>query len=50
MYCKYNSFYPLFVHVAVMDWMKAASVKSRYQLGVVHSKLITVPFSGEAET
>ena len=39
---------PFLVHVASMVLMKAASWKSRYQFGVLHSNEMTVPFSGEA--
>ena len=41
--------YPLLVHSAFMVVRNAASVKSRYQLGVVQVKVREVPFSGAAD-
>ena len=46
---KKNFVYPFFVQVASIFVVKAEVVKSKYQFFFVHSKLIEVPFSGEAE-
>ena len=40
--------YPLFVQVASISFINAASTKSRYQLGLEQVKVIAVPFSGDA--
>jgi hypothetical protein len=42
-------FYPLLVQTASMVVKKAASLKSKYQFGVVQDKVIEVPFSGDAK-
>ena len=39
---------PLIVQVACIVVTKAASQKSRYQLGVEQLSVMTVPFSGDA--
>ena len=39
---------PFIVQVACIVVMKAASLKSRYQLGVEQLSVMTVPFSGDA--
>ena len=41
--------YPLLVQTASMVVRNAASLKSRYQLGVVQLKVREVPFSGAAK-
>ncbi len=46
---KINLFYPLLVQTASMVVKKAASLKSKYQFGVVQDNVIEVPFSGDAK-